>query len=192
MTETSVPSRAAEGWRVTLRPLDAGDRVRIRRWMADPDVVSFTVLVPSPQAAMSVPYGREAADRYLDALLSDPLRRSYAIEVDGQHIGNVGLKDIDLSHGTAECFVEIGETWARGKGFARRAMSALLVEAFADLDLDEVTLGVFEFNHAAIALYLRLGFSAAGLYGWHWAQERYFAVHKMRILRAAYRGVVVR
>jgi len=168
---------------VTLRPLAYTDRSRIQRWMADPDVVRFTVLVPSPDCAPAVPYGRDAANRYLDTLIRDRSRRAYAVLADGEHVGNVGLKALSLGADSAECFIEIGEESARGRGIARRAMDLLLEDAFDGLFLDEVTLGVFEFNDVATRLYERLGFERAGHYGWHWANGRYWEVWKMRISR---------
>jgi RimJ/RimL family protein N-acetyltransferase len=168
---------------VHLRPLAFTDRARIQQWMADPDVVRFTVLVPSPDCAPAIPYGREAANRYLDTLIRDRTRRAWAVVADGVHVGNVGLKSLSLGADTAECFIEIGEPAARGRGIARRAMNLLLEDAFDTLFLDDVTLGVFEFNEVALGLYRRLGFERAGHYGWHWADDRYWEVWKMRITR---------
>jgi RimJ/RimL family protein N-acetyltransferase len=182
---TVVASVAPERKRksVHLRPLAFTDRARIQQWMGDPDVVRFTVLVPSPDCAPAIPYGREAANRYLDTLIRDRSRRAWAVIADGVHVGNVGLKALSLGADTAECFIEIGDPAARGHGVARRAMDLLLEDAFDTLFLDEITLGVFEFNATAIALYRRIGFERAGHYGWHWADDRYWEVWKMRISR---------
>lgn len=173
--------------RVSLRPLSRGDRDAIRRWMADPAVIRFTVLVPGPEYAPVTPYAPAAADRYLETLLGDPARRSFAICVDGHHVGNVGLKDVDLSRRRAECFIELGEAGLRGLGIGREAMKELLEYAFEGLCLDEVRLGVFEFNEPAIRLYRRLGFCFAGRYGLHYAQARFWEVLAMVLTEEAWR-----
>lgn len=173
--------------RVRLRPLDEGDRLAVRRWMADPDVIRFTVLVPGPEYAPVRPYPPAAADRYLKTLTGDPTRRSFAILVDERHVGNVGLKELDLPRGAAECFIEIGERALRGHGVGRRAMELLLDYAFVELALDEITLGVFEFNQPARALYQRLGFRYVGTYGWHWAAGRFWHVEELALSRDAWR-----
>ena len=128
--------------------------------MADPSVILFTVLVPGPEYGPVVPYADAAADRYLDLLVSDPDRRSYAIEVDGVHIGNVGLKGYDWEKRTAECFIEIGEAAMRGKGVGSAAMRALL-----DIAFDK--------------MHLELGFVDDGVYGSHWVDGRFWAVDAM-------------
>ncbi len=166
---------------VRLRPIDATDRSAIRRWMSTLDMVRFTVVVPTPDCALALPYDAGAADRYLAALLSDPRRLSFAIELDGVHVGNVGLKDMDPRTRSAECFVELGEAGAKGRGVATWAMADVLDHAFYERELFEVRLGVFEFNDAARRLYDRLGFVPSGHYGWHWADGRYWEILEMRI-----------
>jgi len=166
---------------VTLRPLRPTDRAAIRRWMADMRVIAFTVVVPAPEYGPVEPYDAASADRYLELLLRDPDRRSYAILRDGVHVGNVGLKHIDLQRGTSECFIEVGEMSARRHGVALAAMAQLLDVAFDVLRLQTVRLGVFEFNAPAIALYKKLGFVDDGRLGDHWADGRVWAVNAMRI-----------
>jgi RimJ/RimL family protein N-acetyltransferase len=166
---------------VRLRPLSIRDKANVRRWMADPELVRFTVQVPSPDCAPHLPYATDAADRYLRSLVTDPARRSFAICTGERHVGNVGLKDYNAAERTAECFVEIGEREVRGRGVARRAMTQLLDLGLLHMGLVEISLGVFEFNAPALRLYRRLGFVPAGPYGWHWADGRYWEVQRMRI-----------
>ena len=166
---------------VTLRPLRMTDKFAIRRWMKDPAVIGFTVVVPGPDYGPVLPYDAEAADKYLELLVRDPERRSYAIIADGEHVGNVGLKSINLRQGTAECFIEVGEHGARRKGVGARAMGALLDVAFDELRLQSVRLGVFGFNKAAIALYRKIGFVEDGLAGDHWLDGKVTPIIAMRI-----------
>ncbi len=166
---------------VRLRRLKMSDRARIRRWMSDPAVIHFTVLVPGPEYGPVEPYDDDAADRYLELLVRDPDRRSYAIEVDGAHVGNVGLKNHDFDNGVAECFIEIGERSLRRRGVGAQAMGQLLDVAFDEVGLQRVRLGVFEFNVAAIKLYKKLGFVDDGLYGSHWVDGRFWQVNAMEV-----------
>lgn len=181
ITNTEGRPRRAREDEVVLRPLSLRDQERVRRWMADAALVRFTVQVPTPECAGQVPYGPDAADRYLRALVTDERRRSFAIEAFGEHVGNLGLKDYDAERCTAECFIEIGEPRARGRGVARIAMTRLLDLALLHLGIRELSLGVFEFNEPALYLYQRLGFTHGGHYGWHWADGRYWEVLRMRI-----------
>jgi RimJ/RimL family protein N-acetyltransferase len=174
--------------RVSLRPLRASDKFAVRRWMADFDVIGFTVVVPGPDYGPIEPYDHASADRYLDLLIREPDRRSFAIIVDGAHVGNVGLKHIDLGRGTAECFIEIGEVAMRRRGVGAQAMGLMLDVAFSALRLDRVRLGVFEFNDGAIALYRKLGFVDDGALGEHWVDGRTYVVRAMCLDAAAWRA----
>jgi RimJ/RimL family protein N-acetyltransferase len=149
--------------------------------MADPAVIDFTVQVPGPDYGPVVPYTEDEADRYLDMLVRDPDRRSYAIEVDGEHVGNIGLKSHDWKARTAECFIEIGVVHVRRRGVGAAAMASLIDIAFDEVRLRRLRLGVFEFNDAAIGLYRKLGFRDDGRHGTHWVRGRRFAVLAMAL-----------
>lgn len=185
MTSVNGPDRRPA--RVTLRPLTVLDRAAIRRWMADPAVIAFTVVVPGPEYGPVEPYTAVDADRYLHTLVRDPARRSFAILDDDRHVGNVGLKSIELASGRSECFIEIGERNARGHGVATQAMSQLLDFAFDELGLIEVRLGVFDFNAPAIALYERCGFEPTSPVGSHFVDGRYHVINGMRVTASAWR-----
>ncbi|MBI5495413.1 MAG: GNAT family N-acetyltransferase [Deltaproteobacteria bacterium] len=169
---------------ISLRPLAAGDTDNIRRWMGDPELVRFTVLVPGPEYAVGGVAGPDATERYIEQLLHDSRRVSYAILRDGSHVGNVGLKDYDTGRPEAECFIEVGEPRLRGQGIGRQAMLLLLEQCYGPLRLESVRLGVFDFNTSAIRMYRGLGFHFTGRYGWHWCDGRYHEVLGMKLLRS--------
>jgi RimJ/RimL family protein N-acetyltransferase len=173
---------------VFLRPLRMSDRDCVRRWMAEPAVIRFTVQVPGPEFGPVVPYSDAEADRYLELLVRDPDRRSWAIELDGVHVGNVGLKGHDWPKRTAECFIEIGELGVRGRGVGEAAMTQLLDRAFGDVGLLCVRLGVFEFNEPAINLYKKLGFVDDGRHGSHYVDGRTWTVNAMTLDAARWRA----
>jgi RimJ/RimL family protein N-acetyltransferase len=183
VTVQQIPERKRRPPNVSLRPLRLTDASRVRRWMADPAVIKFTVVVPGPEYGPLLPYTAEEADVYLETLVRDPSRRSFAVELDGQHVGNVGLKDYAPDKSEAECFIELGERTARGKGVGSRAMTMLLEHAFDTLRLAQIRLGVFEFNRPAIQLYRALGFVDDGRYGWHFADGRFWDVNAMMLSR---------
>lgn len=172
---------------VALRPLALTDAPQVRRWMGDPALIRLTVVVPGPEHGPLAPYTVGEADQYLHTLVMDPSRRSYAIELGGQHVGNVGIKEWRPGAHSAECFIEIGEEGARGRGVGESALRQLLTLAFNELSLDEVRLGVFAFNAPAIALYRKLGFVDSGRYGWHWADGGYHEINAMVLARARFR-----
>jgi len=169
--------------RVALRPLRPDDAPQIRRWMVDLNMLRNTVLVPGPEFAPVRAYTAAESDRYLEQMMTDSDRCSFAIEVAGQHVGNTGLKAVDRTNAMAECFIEIGEPSARGHGVGRRAMELLLEYAFFTVQLRLIFLGVFEFNEPAIRLYRGLGFKDGPQYGWHYVEGEYFEVLGMLLTR---------
>jgi RimJ/RimL family protein N-acetyltransferase len=81
---------------------------------------------------------------------------------DDRLIGDVDLDGMRWS--CRDCYVGIGiddrEFW--GKGFGTDAMRLALRYAFTELDLQRVTLNVFEYNPRAIRSYEKVGFKHEG------------------------------
>ena len=101
-----------------------------------------------------------------------------------EHIGNIGLKEIDQESHKAECFIEIGIEQFRGQGHGRRAMEKILFQAFSELKLETIKLDVLEFNVSAIKIYERLGFCKQESFIWHYDEFGiYWQVWRM-MLRA--------
>jgi RimJ/RimL family protein N-acetyltransferase len=81
---------------------------------------------------------------------------------DDRIIGVIGLDGIQWTHG--DCFVGIGlgerEFW--GKGYGTDAMKIILRYAFTELNLQRVSLNVFEYNPRGVRSYEKAGFSHEG------------------------------
>jgi RimJ/RimL family protein N-acetyltransferase len=77
-------------------------------------------------------------------------------------IGDVELDGVLWSHGDAFVGIGIGirEYW--GKGYGTDAMGLILRYAFCELNLQRVSLNVFEYNPRAIRTYEKLGFIHEG------------------------------
>lgn len=177
-------SRAAEEAQlnVHLRPLSIADKMNIRKWMSDTEILQLTFVVPGPGNIGATPFTPAASDHYLNVLIEDPRRYTFAIEVNGSHVGNIGLKEFDKERATTEFFVEIGEREYRGKGVGKAAMACLFDYAFWSHGVSEVRLEVLEFNTVAIRAYHSLGFIRTHRTGWHYdPQGRYWQVWGMHL-----------
>lgn len=174
---------------VSLRLLTLADKNNVRKWMADPYIVQLTFVVPGPGNMHAVPFSAAAADQYLNVLISEPTRMTFAIEANGIHVGNIGLKEYNPARGTSEIFIEIGESDFRGKGVGKGAISILMDYAFFSLGLNEVRLEVLEFNNIAIRTYRSLGFERTHRAGWHYDPHgQYWQVWGMCLTRDAWRA----
>ena len=146
----------AEG-AIRLRPLEAGDQERTRRWVNDPTVARGVNRVrPVTQVEHEDWYRR---------LVTDPTQVAFAIErvEDSAHIGNCGLRGIDPRVRQGELWIYLGDQATRGKGYGRDAVHALLRYGFESLNLHRIALTVVVDNSRAIRVYESLGFVREGV-----------------------------
>lgn len=143
------------GERTRLRALEREDIDRFVVWFNDPEVTQHLSLF--------LPLSRAQEERWLDALLEDDGQIVLAIEtLEGRHIGNIGLHQIDRKNSHAELGIAIGEKGCWGQGYGADAIRTLLRFAFGELNLNRVWLRVFEDNGRAIACYETCGFRHEG------------------------------
>ncbi len=172
---------------VGLRPLVYTDREAVQKWLSDPYIIQLTFVVPGPVSAPSIPFSAAASDNYINMLIADRSRVTFAIVVNGEHVGNVGLKEYSPGKDYSEFFVEIGEAQYRGRGVGKVAIAALMDHALEVLHLSEVRLEVLEFNSVAIHVYEQLGFVKTHRTGWHYdRQGRYWQVWGMTLTKAGW------
>jgi len=81
---------------------------------------------------------------------------------DDKLLGELSLDVVDWSSRDAYVAIGIGETEYWGKGYGTDAMNILLRFAFNEINLQRVTLSVFEYNPRAIRSYEKLGFRHEG------------------------------
>lgn len=81
---------------------------------------------------------------------------------DDRIIGFLDLDGINWTAGDCWIGVGIGERDYWGKGYGTDAINVLLRFAFEELNLNRVTLNVFEYNERAIKAYEKLGFQHEG------------------------------
>jgi len=89
--------------------------------------------------------------------LNDARQVWYAIILQGEHIGNCGLKNLDLNKKECELWIYVGEQKMRGKGIGKKA-TVMLIEKAKELGYHTIYLHVADFNHVAIKMYSSLGF----------------------------------
>ncbi|WAH35223.1 GNAT family N-acetyltransferase [Alicyclobacillus dauci] len=79
-------------------------------------------------------------------------------------VGHISLGQIDMKNQSARIGkVLVGDPSMRGQGIGQSMMKAILKIAFENLQLHRVSLGVFNFNQSAIAMYEKVGFTKEGV-----------------------------
>lgn len=148
--------RVLRGPRVLLRPLASTDLRRCVKWFSDPEVIYFL--------GRNAPVTMAEEERWFRDYERRTDEQIFAIEVEGNHIGNLGLHKIDRVHRKADVGIVIGEPTLWSKGYGTEAMRVALGYAFDVLGLNKVSLDVLEYNVRAIHTYERLGFQREGLH----------------------------
>jgi RimJ/RimL family protein N-acetyltransferase len=174
-----------EGKLVRLRAVEPEDAENAFRWINDREVTHGLMA--------RYPYSLETEREWVKNA-TKPLdfgNARFAIETkDGQHIGHCGLHGGSAENRRAELGIMIGEKEYWGRGFGTDAMLTLLRFAFEQMNLNKVSLGVFEFNERGLGMYKKCGFVEEGRFREDLFQDgRYWDLVRMSILRREYEAV---
>ena len=88
--------------------------------------------------------------------------RNFAISVDGQAVGNVGIGNMEHRHDTGWVYYWVSVE-ARGRGLASRSLASAAHWAFERRDLFRLELGHRVNNPASCSVALNAGFAAEGI-----------------------------
>lgn len=103
----------------------------------------------------------------------------------GKTVGHISLGSISDKNKSARISrVLVGNTAERGKGVCTGMIKAILKIGFEDLQLHRISLGVYDFNTAAIRCYEKCGFVKEGLMRdvLRYADNTYWNLIEMSIL----------
>ncbi len=142
-----VTPRAGEVW---LRPARADDAPLLFEWRNDATTVRFSGTGRAVAAAEH--------ERWLDARLGDAATRIWIGEVDGRAVGQVR---VDVRDAIGELDVAVAPD-ARGRGYGRGLLDALLVELRGDLQARRLVAAVHVDNVASQRAFVGCGFVADG------------------------------
>ncbi len=148
--------RILRGTHVVLRPLATGDLRRCVRWFSDPQVTQFL--------GRAGPVTLAEEERWFRDYVRRGDEQIFAIEIDGRHVGNLGLHKVDRVHRKADLGIVIGEMSYWSRGYGTDALRTALRYGFGPLGLNKVSLDVLEGNARAIRSYEKCGFVREGIH----------------------------
>ena len=123
-------------------------------WLNDPEVVRYT-------EARFTHHTREDAEAYVEACNRPANARLWRIVVDGAHVGNLRLSNIDMYHRRAYVALIIGSKDHRGRGIGTKAINLVAHYGFEELGLHKLCAGIYA-NHLASRRALRCANRPAG------------------------------
>ena len=103
-------------------------------------------------------------------------------------VGHISLGGISTKNKSARISRVLVGT-GRGKGYCKDMVSGVLKVGFEDLKLHRISLGVYDFNHAAIRCYENCGFVKEGLFRdvLKYDDNAYWSLLEMSILEEEWR-----
>lgn len=170
-----------QGRRVRLRSLTDADLERLWQFNNDLEVeLAGGGDPPMPQslARLRAEYEQDAAKGGRDGL-------RFAIEADGQFIGQCALFHVNAVAGTAALGITIGDKRYWGQGYGRESIGLLVEYGFLHHNLRRIWLEVYAGNVRAQRAYAACGFREEGRLRAHvYANGAYEDVILMGLLRS--------
>ena len=136
--------------KVIIKPFTKECIAKTFEWVSDTDLQKQFFIRGEPTW--------EGHEIYFERILADSMHHIFAIIVEGDHVGNCGVKNMLPMKKEGELWIYIGEASMRGKGIGKYATELLLHEGFQVLGLETIYVHVADFNDAALKMYKCLGF----------------------------------
>lgn len=106
---------------------------------------------------------KDSHKEWYNKVLRDVTQKIWAIYADQIHVGNVGLKYIDLKNRKAECWIYIGNSSMHGKHVGTYTWRTLFEDyEFVSMGLHKLYSYVAEWNIASQKMFLNAGFIEEG------------------------------
>ncbi len=169
------------GDRVRLRAIEEDDLARYVAWFNDPEVIQGL----NQYMPMSL---KEEQKWFEDMLKRELIERPLAIDIkegdEWLHVGGCGLFGFDHRARRAEFGITIGEKKYWDQGYGTEATRLIVKLGFDTLNLERISLCVFEDNLRAKHVYEKLGFIVEGILRKHrYYEGKYYDTILMSILR---------
>ena len=149
---SSKPLRFTDGV-VTIRTFRRSDKFRMA------EIANNVKVAANLRDAFPSPYTLEDAQKFISMCLRQVPYGIFAIEFEGQYVGNIGLhRQGDVYRKTAELGYFIGEPYWH-KGITPRAVNLICEYGFRELDVIKIFSGVFSFNTASQRVLEKCGFT---------------------------------
>jgi RimJ/RimL family protein N-acetyltransferase len=142
------------GNKTNLRQLEKRDLQKSLAWLKDPFVNMYL-------SHNFRDYTEEQELKWFDFIQISNNDVVFAIEDNytNNYIGNCALHKIDWDEKSCELGIFIGEKSYWDKGYGSDSVKSIIKFAFNELELQIIRLNVYRYNHRAIKVYKKCGFS---------------------------------
>jgi len=148
------------GERIRLRAIERTDLPLFVTWLNDPDVRDGLLMIYQPLSMVDEEsWFEDMKKRSVD---EHPLLIEIKQGEGWLPVGNCGFHKIDWRCRVAEVGIFIGEKRLWNRGYGTEAMLLLLKYGFYTLNMNRISLDVYENNPSAIRAYEKAGFIQEG------------------------------
>lgn len=167
------------GTKIYFRALEPDDAPLLVAWVNDPEVTRTLELFYRPRNLQAEREFIESVNKSAqDVVFAIVVKETDAV------IGVAGLHRINFKERHAVFSIFIGEKSEWGKGYGTEATALMVGYAFDTLNLNRVSLQVYEYNQRGIRAYEKVGFVREGvLRQEHYYAGRYWDTIAMAILK---------
>ena len=147
-----------KGKHIQLRPLKESDLVFLNQWKNDESIYKYL-------GGGFIPVSYDQQKNWISSLIdmTGNNKRFLILSPDQVPVGMIGLYGINWIHRTCECGLFIGDSEARGKGYAFDAWCTLEHYAKCYLNLRKINLKVVSENKGGFNLWKKCGFVQVGV-----------------------------
>jgi RimJ/RimL family protein N-acetyltransferase len=173
---------------IELQPFERSDFARLISWVTSEDLIQMWAPL-----VFRYPLDESQLEKYMQPAETDqPARKIFkAVETrTNEAVGHIELDRIDRQNRSATVSrVLVGEASLRGKGIGAQMVRKALQIGFDELGSHRISIGVFEFNQAAISCYEKVGFVKEGLLREAWrVGDEYWSYYIMSVLESEWRS----
>jgi len=148
---------------IILEYFDRNDFDQLSEWIKDDEL-----LMNWSGSLFSYPLTEKSLEWYIDDVndinSSDAFIYKAVDTINGTVVGHISLGGISRKNRSGRISrVLVGGAGNRGKGCCQQMIKAVLKIGFEDLKLHRISLGVYDFNTAAISCYQKAGFIVEGI-----------------------------
>ncbi len=99
---------------------------------------------------------------WFESIQGDRSQEIFAIIYNKQHVGNIGLKNIDVKNKKAEVWVYLGDINYRGKGIAKKSLLELENNKIGELN--KIYAHIADFNFSSFKAFASVGYNIEGFF----------------------------
>lgn len=146
--------------RLSFAPMEVADvSDAYVAWLNDPEISQFLETRHSEQT-------RESCLAFVQGCADDPRSHLFKMVLTetGQHIGNIKIGPVDMTHQTGALSLLIGEASCHGRGLATEAIDAVTGWAFQELGLARVEAGCYDANTGSLRAFIKAGYEVEGFF----------------------------